>query len=829
MKFSERWLREWVDPPVALDAMAEQLTRLGLEVDSVEPVMSERFTGVVAADVVAARAHPDADRLRICTVEVGDGSEPVEVVCGAPNARAGMRGALARPGARLGGGVKVRRARIRGAASEGMLCSVRELGIGEDHDGIVELDETMAPGADVYDLLDLDDHVIELGLTPDRGDCLSIAGVARELAAVNGLEASAPAIEPVASELDDALPVALEAPDGCARYAGRVVRGINPHAPTPLWMSERLRRCGLRSISLVVDVTNYVMLELGQPLHAFDLARLADGIRVRRARAGERLVLLDEREVELRASTLVIADHERPVALAGIMGGRDSGVGDETRDLFLESAWFEPVDLMGEARFYRLNTDASHRFERGVDPTGQRRALERATRLLIDIGGGQAGPIVDEASPEHLPARAPVQLREARVARVLGMTLPTEEIASCLRRLEMEVEDAPDGWRVTAPSHRFDIAIEEDLIEEVARFVGYDRVPAIGIEGGIHPEEGREASLSVERLRKMLVDRDYQEAVTYSFIDPELQSLLDPEAEPIRLSNPISSELAVMRTGVWVGLCDALVRNVNRQERRVRLFETGLRFRRDEALRARVGDIERWGDRGRDQVADVDQERCIAGVVTGAALPEQWGGDGREVDFFDVKSDVEALLALTGEPQPEERFRFVPATHPALHPGMTAHIVDARGGDDGESDAVIGFLGVLHPRVRRELRIPGTAIAFELSLRALGAARLPRHGAVSRFPAVRRDIALSVEERISAGDILAGIRGASNGLLGEVTVFDLYRGPGLAEGRKSVAIGLTFRSQDRTLSDEEVDALVADIVGSLRKAFGAELRGQESG
>ena len=813
MRFNEGWLREWVDPPVDTRALAEQLTRAGLEVDSVEPAVDPgAFAGVVVAEVLACGPHPNADRLKLCVVDPGRG-DPVEVVCGAPNARAGMRAVLAPPGSRIGGGVKVRRAKIRGIASQGMLLSMRELGIGEDHDGIIELDAEAVPGTNVTDALDLDDTVFEVSVTPDRGDCLSLAGIAREVGALNHLPADGPRPEPVAPANESLLGVELDAPEGCARYVGRVVLGIDGRATTPLWMSERLRRCGVRAVSPVVDVTNYVMLELGQPLHAFDLHRLDGGIRVRRARAGERLTLLDERTVELRPSTLVIADHRRPVALAGIMGGLDTAVSDATRDIFLESAWFSPSDLMGEARFYRLSTDASYRFERGVDPALQRIAVERATRLLLDIAGGRPGPIVDEVESSRLPGRASIRLRAERIGRVLGMEVPDGEVTGGLRRLGMEVGEADGGWTVTPPSCRFDIAIEEDLVEEVVRITGYDRVPSKPIEGIVRPGGDSETGVPVSRIRRLLVDRGYQEAVTYSFVDPALQSLFDPDVSPIVLENPISSELAVMRTHLWMGLGGALVRNVNRQERRVRLFETGLRFRRDPDLRARVGDVERWGTRGRDQVADVDQERCIAAVAMGPAQPEQWGSDARGVDFFDLKSDVEALLGLTGE---AERFSFEPSVHPALNPAQTATI---RAGNE-----VAGLIGALHPRVRRELGLPAPAYVFEMALASLARARVPGFEPVSRFPSVRRDLSVIVDGAVPVGRILDALRAESLNLLNDHEIFDLYHGKGIASGKKSVGIGLIFRSDSRTLEDEEVDKLVEGIVAGLKAEFGAELR-----
>ena len=813
MRLNESWLREWVDPSVTTEELAEQLTRAGLEVDAVEPATAPGgVTGVVAGDILECRPHPNADRLKLCIVDAGRG-ETVEVVCGAPNAREGLRGALARPGARIGDGAKVRRAKIRGIVSEGMLLSMRELGIGEEHDGIIELDSGVPVGADVSEALGLDDSVFDVSVTPDRGDCLSVAGIAREVGALNGLPVSGPALEATTPETEDCLPVSLEAPEGCARYVGRVVRGIDSSARVPLWMSERLRKCGVRAVSPVVDVTNYVMLELGQPLHAFDLERLDGGIRVRRAREGEHLTLLDERRVELRPSTLVIADRGRPVALAGIMGGLDTAVSENTRDIFLEGAWFGPSDLMGEPRHYRLNTDASHRFERGVDPALQRIAIERATALLVAIAGGRPGPIVDEMKRSHLPERTPVRLRSRRIARVLGMEVPDDEVVVGMRRLGMEVAESKEGWSVTPPSWRFDIAIEEDLVEEVVRLAGFDRVPSVEIDGIVRPGGDLETGVPVSRLRRVMIDRGYQEAVTYSFVDPELQELLDPGVPAIRLANPISSELSVMRTRLWTGLCGALVRNFNRQERRVRLFETGLRFRRDAKLRARVGDVDGWGTRGRDQVSDIDQERCIAGLAMGPVHPEQWGSEGRGVDFFDVKSDVESLLGLTGE---RDRFSFEPLTHPGLNPGQTAAI--------REGDAQVGVIGGLHPRVRRELGLPEPVFVFEISLAALALARVPAYEPVSRFPAVRRDIAVIVADEVPVRRVLEHVRRASPQVLNEPAVFDLYRGGGIETGKKSVAIGLTFRSDSRTLKDQEVDRLVEGIVAGLRVEFGAELR-----
>ena len=814
MRFSESWLREWVDPPVDTRGLVDQLTRAGLEVDSVEPAASPGgFSGVVVADVVECRPHPNADRLKVCVVDSGWG-EPVEVVCGAPNAQAGMRAALARPGARIGGGVKVRRSKIRGTVSEGMLCSMRELGIGEDHDGIIHLEADAPPGAEVFALLGLDDSVIEVSVTPDRGDCLCLAGIAREVAAVNGLPASGPDPEPVAPAIEDRLPVSLEAPEGCARYAGRAVRGIDPGAKTPLWMSERLRRCGVRVVSPIVDVTNYVMLELGQPLHAFDLHRLEGGIKVRRARAGERLTLLDEQEIELRPSTLVIADHRRPVALAGIMGGLDTAVSGATRDVFLESAWFSPSDLMGEPRFYKLNTDASHRFERGVDPALQRTAIERATRLLVDIAGGRPGAIVDEAAPSHLPRRPAVRLRPGRIERLLGMDVPSGEVAGGLRRLGMGVAEVEGGWSVTPPTHRFDIAIEEDLIEEVVRLAGYDRVPPVEIEGIVRPGEDSETGVPVGRLRRLMVDRGVPRGGDLQLRGPGAASVSRPgrAPDPARQSH-LFGALRDAHPHV-----DGAVRGARTQRQSTgapgpavrdgSALPAGLRAESPDRGPRGVGQP-RPGTRLRTSIRSASSRRSRWVRHTPSSGEAPRGG----VDFFDLKSDIEALLGLTGQP---DRFSFAPFVHPALHPAQTAVIRDA--------DTVVGLIGALHPRVRRELGLPAPVFVFEIALAALASARIPGYEPVSRFPSVRRDIAVIVDDEIPADQLLDAVRRASSDILHGSLIFDLYQDERIGAGRKSVGIGLTFRSDSRTLDDTEVDGVIERIVTGLEADLGAGLR-----
>ena len=789
MKFSERWVREWADPPGGADALAARLTAAGLEVESVEPVTG-RIEGVVIAEVVEVAPHPGADKLSICTV-VDGGSSPYSVVCGASNVRTGMRSAFARIGARLPGGTKIRKSRIRGEISQGMLCSARELELGEEADGILDLDVGAPLGTDLVEALALDDRVIEVGVTPNRGDCLCIAGIAREIAVASRVamqpRARAKVVEP---RIDDVLPIALDAPRRCPRYVGRVVRGIDPGARSPVWMTERLRRCGLRPLSAVVDVTNYVMLELGQPMHAFDSGRIDAGIRVRNGREGEWLKLLDGSVIELDDDALVIADESRPVALAGIMGGLESGVSGETRDVFLESAWFEPRGITLEARRRAMHTDASHRFERTVSPDLQRDAMERATRLLVEIAGGEPGPIIEAVADEHLPRTGPVALRRERIRRVLGAEVPAHDVQDILARLGMRVDEAPDGWIVTPPPYRPDIGIEVDLIEEIARIVGFENLPGAAPVAGLGVTARPEGSVDVERLRGRLVDRGYHEAVTYSFVDATLQARVAPVPAGVALANPIASDMGVMRTTLWPGLIGAAMYNVNRQQSRIRLFETGLVFLSD-------------GSR-------IRQPKMIGAIATGPVVHEQWAHPSRMVDFYDVKGDVEALLALSGRVA-----GFVADTHPALHPGQTAAIVHR-----GER---LGIIGVLHPALASEFRLPG-AVLFELRLDSITTGILPKFKALSRFPAVRRDLSLLLPEAVSASALRECVEQAGAGVLENLELFDVYVGEGIDSGMKSISLALTFQSRSRTLGDTEVDTALSVILDSLDRKLGAALR-----
>ena len=791
MRFSERWLREWVSPPLDTAGLAARLTAAGLEVDSLTPV-GERFSGVVVGHVLEVAQHPAADRLHVCRVDAG-GAEPLVIVCGAANVAVGMKAPTALVGARLPGGMEIRRAKLRGVESFGMLCSARELGLAETSEGLLPLPGDAPVGLDVVTYLGLDDVAIEVDLTPNRSDCLCVAGVAREVGVLTRQPVQSVTVEPVAPVIPDTFPVELEAPADCPRYVGRVVRNVDPAAQTPLWLRERLRRSGLRSISPVVDVTNYVLLELGQPMHAFDLDRLSGAIRVRRARAGESLTLLDGNPLSLDEDCLLIADDRGPIALAGVMGGLDSGVTAESRHIFFESAFFSPSVIAGRARRFGLATDASHRYERGVDFELQRRAIERATGLLVQIAGGECGPVIDRVSPEHLPTRAPITLRAARLRQILGTAVPAEAVADVLSRLGCRVEAQPGGWRVTPPSFRFDLAIEVDLIEEVARVTGYEHVPSTAPVAHLNLRPVPETRVPLERLRGLLADRGYQEAITYSFVDPSLQAMLDPEEEVVRLANPISADMAVMRTTLWPGLLKALGHNQNRQQARVWLFESGLRFRR--------------------RRGETLQEPVLAGLASGSALPDQWGLSRRPVDFYDVKADVEALLASTGV---AAEFRFEPTSHPALHPGQAAAIF--RGAEE------VGRLGALHPAHLRSLDIEGPVYLFELGLGPLQQGVLPRFAPLSRFPAIRRDLAVVVDEAVPAEAVRVAIGQAAGDMLNDLELFDVYRGEGIEGGRKSLALSLTLQAADRTLLDAEVDAVVRGVLEALEREYKATLR-----
>jgi phenylalanyl-tRNA synthetase beta chain len=791
MKFSEQWLRTWVNPQVSREELVARLSMVGLEVDAVVPVAGE-FSGVVVGEVVTAEQHPDADKLRVC--QVSNGREVLQVVCGAPNVRAGLKVPFAMIGAQLPGDFKIKKAKLRGVESNGMLCSETELQIGTDDSGLMELASDAPIGSDLRSYLGLDDASIEIGLTPNRGDCLSIAGLAREVGAMYDAAVTVVEIAAVPPSHDEVRPVEVLAPKACPRYLGRVIRNVDLSRSTPLWMVERLRRSDIRSIDAVVDVTNYVMLELGQPLHAFDLAEINGGIRVRMAEEQEKIVLLDGQEVTLRSDTLVIADHQRALAIAGVMGGEHSGVSASTQDLFLESAFFDTIALAGRARSYGLHTDASHRYERGVDSQLARRALERATALLLEVVGGSAGPVIEAASEVDLPTVSPILLRKDRIEQMLGLSMAADQVVSLLSALGLGVvELSPDSWEISVPSHRFDISLEVDLIEELGRLYGYDRLPVRYPQARLAPEASPESLAGLPALRRLLVARGYQEAITYSFIDPKMFELFSPGVEPLQLANPISSDMAAMRATLWPGLIKALQYNLNRQQTRIRLFETGLRF---------VG-----------QLGALMQESMLAGAITGSRLPEAWSNERAAADFYDMKADVEALLGFAGD---AVSYGFVAAEHPALHPGQTARIE--------RDERLVGYIGSLHPELAATLGIDQPVYLFELLVSEISEGRLPRFSELSRFPEVRRDLAILVARDIPADDVLLCIRGAAGENLTDLKLFDVYQGKGIDPLSKSVAVGLTWRHPSRTLNDDEVSGAMQQILSSLEERFNATLR-----
>jgi phenylalanyl-tRNA synthetase beta chain len=790
MQISEAWLRSFVNPAISTEELVEQLTMAGLEVDSVEPAAAI-FSGVVVGEVIAMQQHPDADRLRVCQVAAGE-AEPLQIVCGASNVRIGLKVPAALIGAVLPDDFKIKKSKLRGVDSFGMLCSEKELGLATEAKGLMELAPDATVGVDIREYLSLDDSIIEVDLTPNRADCLSVEGLAREVAVLNQMNWSATSVGNTEISHQEALTISVEATEACPRYLGRLIKGVNAKALTPLWMQERLRRSGLRSLGSLVDVTNYVLLELGQPLHVFDAEKLSGGITVRRAKTDEELALLNGQTVKLDNQALVIADDHQSLALAGIMGGNNSAVNNETQAVFLECAFFSPQSIAGEARRFGLHTDSSHRFERGVDATLQTRAIERATQLILDIAGGSAGVITEVTAESALPQRQTVFLRRQRIEKMLGIDLADEQVADIFKRLGMAVQTQADGWQITPPGFRFDIAIEADLIEEVARIYGYNKLPncSLLMRSGLIP--ATEAMLEIDRVKDLLVDRGYQEAITYSFVDEDIQSIIAPDIEVIPLKNPISSELSVMRTTLWCGLLKAALYNTNRQQNRVRLFETGLRFIKEDG--------------------QVHQQKMLAGLVLGHTYNEQWDVSARKVDFFDIKSDVQAIIALSGH---EVQFR--PAQQSALHPGQTAEILALNG-------ERIGWLGMLHPNLEKQLGFDTQVFLFEVDQNLILNKRIPHFKSLSKYPSVRRDLALIVKEDISAIDIIDCIKGSADSVLKDVIIFDVYRGKGVEEGSKSVALGLIMQDDAQTLTDSEIDVIVSKTLDILIDKIHAKLR-----
>jgi len=790
MKFSESWLRSLVDTQLSSEELSHLLTMAGLEVEGLEPV-APQFNDVVVARVLEVVKHPDADRLNVCKVDTGRG-EATTIVCGAPNVAVGLRVPCALPGAKLPGDFTIKIAKVRGIESSGMLCSAKELGIAEEASGLLVLPDDAPVGLSIREYLDLDDNQFELKLTPNRADCLSLAGVAREVAAIAGVSFKPVEVPEVAATLADRRPVVLDAPGACPLYYGRIIKGVDAKAPTPAWMARRLERSGIRSISALVDVTNYVMLELGQPLHAFDNTRLEGAVRARMAKADEKLLLLNEQTIAIDADVLMIADDAKPLAMAGIMGGEESGITLETRELFLESAFFAPKAIAGRARRYGFGSDASHRFERGVDFGTTRRAMERATQLILEICGGEAGPVVEARA--ELPQRNPVRLRAARAARVLGMAISAEQIAKLFSGLGLPYSREGDDFLVTPPSWRFDIEIEEDLIEEIARLHGYDNIPAPAPRGNLKMMVQPEAQRPQARIRQMLVDRGYQEVVNFAFVEEAWESDFAANANPIRLANPIASQMAVMRSTLFGGLISNLVTNLKRKQTRVRLFEAGRTFHRD--------------DRGMP-VAGFHQPWKLAALAYGGALPDGWASGARKLDFYDVKGDLEALLA----PAP---LGFEKLVHPALHPGRSAKILLA-----GQE---IGVIGELHPEWVQKYDLPQPPVLFEIDFDAAKATTVPAYCEVSKFPPVVRDLAIVVDQGLELQTLLAGLKGRLPLLVQDIQLFDVYVGKGVPENKKSLAFRIVMQDTQRTLQDAEVDLAVQQLISCLEREFAAQLR-----
>jgi phenylalanyl-tRNA synthetase beta chain len=789
MKFSEQWLREWVNPSINTEDLLAQITMAGLEVDGVDPVAGE-FSGIVVGEVLTKEPHPDADKLSVC--QVSDGQETFQVVCGAANVRAGLKIPFAKIKAVLPGNFKIKKAKLRGVESFGMLCAEAELGLAASSDGLMELASDAPLGQCIRQYLSLDDNCIDVDLTPNRSDCLSIAGLAREVGVLNKETVTKPEVAPVEVTSDQTFPVKLENSESCPKYLGRVISGVDLSAPSPLWLQEKLRRCGLRSIDPAVDVTNYILLELGQPMHAFDLDKLNGAIVVRNAKSEEKLTLLDGQEVSLRADTLVIADEVNPLAIAGIMGGQHTGVSDKTTNIFLECAFFKPLSIAGKARSYGLHTDSSHRFERGVDYELQHEAVERATRLLIDIVGGNAGPIVEESDAAQLPQPMTVRLREKKVESLLGLKIDTAEIEEILTRLGLDVLEREEGvWLFSVPSYRFDIAIEPDLIEEIGRVYGYNKLPKTTGMGSMVLSPKDEAIFSQDLLADRLVSLGYQEAITYSFVDDALQKQITPEQQGIALANPISSDLAVMRTSLWPGLLKTLSYNQNRQQQRVKFFETGLKF-------VQVGE-------------DIVQTRMLSGVVSGNVNVENWCNESRPLDFFDVKADLESLLFPI-----DPTVTFERDEHPALHPGQSAKIV--KQGQD------IGHFGSIHPKLQKSLDLNGPVYLFELCLNEVVQGRVANFSEVSKYPEVRRDLAILINKQIAFQNVEEIVRAHAGEDLVNLMAFDVYSGANLGEDEKSLGLGLVWQRVDRTLNDEEINTSFERIVSALTEEFGAKLR-----
>lgn len=793
MKFSENWLREWVNvPALTTEDLTHQLTMLGLEVDGYEAV-APSFNQVVVGEIMEAAQHPNADRLRVCQVNVGQ-PELLTIVCGASNARAGIKVPVALSGAELPNGIKIKKTQLRGVESQGMICAGRELGLEDDKDGIMELAFNAPIGMNFREYLELDDHAIEISITPNRGDCFSIQGLARELSAANQSALTKSVMQSVPAVSQEKFDVRIEAAQDCPLYASRVIRNINPQAQTPVWMQERLKRSGVRTIHPVVDITNYVMLELGQPMHAFDLERLEGSIFVRHAQQNERLTLLDGKVIKLRSGTLVIADQKQVQALAGVMGGNDSMVSDRTRDLFLESAFFNPLSIRRSVQAYGIHTDSSQRFERGVDSALPMIALERATELVLSLMGGEPGPVQVTELKEHLPVLPVILLRKKQIQRILGFSISDEQVTSLLSSLGMNLKIASEGWEVVPPSYRFDLHIESDLIEELVRVYGYDHIPMEKTISYSPATDQEDQMIDRVRARQIMADRGYHETISYSFISQEYHQWFTPEQETIALANPISQDLSIMRASLWAGLVKTFLYNQNRQQDRARLFEIGVCFTRENEV--------------------IMQREKMAGLLAGAMFPEQWGEKNRDVDFYDIRGDIESLFSALGCQLPE----FLPENIPSvLHPGLSASIVWK-----GET---VGFLGAIHPHLLNSLKITGPLYLFELDIALMGTQLQKKmFEPFSKFPAICRDLSLIVNKTLSWRELKEKITDFSNQDLSTIKLFDIYEGKPIPPDKKSVSITLTFQSKTQTLVETEVNQQMEEFLDFLKRTINMTLR-----
>lgn len=803
MKVSESWLREWVNPDIKINELVHLLTMAGLEVDAVSKT-TEAFNSVVVGEIKSLISHPEADKLNIC--QVFDGKDVFQVVCGATNVSVGARVPFAKVGAILPGEKEIKLAKLRGVESSGMLCGASELGLEDIVDGLMILKEDAPLGESIRSYLDLDDLVIELDLTPNRGDCLSINGVAREVGVLTQTDISSSALDDTESTIKDIINVNLISPDYCPKYVGRVIRGIDISIESPLWLRERLRRSGIRSIDPVVDITNYVMLELGQPMHAFDLNKIDGEIIVRKAKKDEKLFLLDDSEQQLNEDLLLIADNKKPLAIAGIMGGKDSGVSSNTKDIFLEAAYFSPEKMSGHARKLGLHTESSHRFERGVDPNLPEKAIERATELLLSVVGGEAGPTSMTCDESFLKNSGKLVLRTEQIERVLGFAIPASRVEDIFKRLGLSPKSVDCGWEVIIPSHRFDLEIEADLLEELARIYGYDQLPVSPPEGSLKFSLSEESKLNHYDFSSQLVSKGYHEVITYSFISSDMQNLFSPEKSQVVLENPISSDMGVMRSSILSGLVSTANYNLKRQQERIKLFETGLGFYLSDG--------------------EIIQEQLIGGVLVGSRWPETWlseknktqrnNSNTSEFDFYDLKSDVEGLLSLTSN----KDIKFVAFSQEnspsAYHPGQSANVLFG--------DVIVGHLGLLHPKIQKKLNIEQEIWLFELKMDLISVKKVPKFKELSKFPEVRRDLAIIVDSSVTAGEVVDLAKDAAGEFLVEAVIFDQYIGDGVADGSYSIGLGLTWQHDQRTLKENEVNALIDDVLSSLKQRFNASLR-----